>query len=153
MRRAVGATAFLLSATLLLAGCASSSVDDYNPPIVTTTVAINSTPGFLATPQTQADKLGSTINNVEASSTRYQGSVHGTKVFLGVQGGAHGGNTVVLLYNMNKGFGAGNSIGNTVLTALLPHNYWAEYVPQGANVNTLKGFVPLSKWIIVHKEK
>jgi hypothetical protein len=154
VRTAIAGAAVLLSASLLLAGCASHPAGyDYNPPIAKTTVAVGSIPGFLATPQTAADNLGSSLKNIEASSIRYQGTVHGTKVFLGVQGGANGGNTVVLIFGMKKGFGYGNSIGNTVLTSLLPHNDWVEYIPQGASANTLKGFEPLSKWIIVHKEK
>jgi hypothetical protein len=150
MRNPVAASVVLLSASLFLAGFSSQPADD-SPPIAKSTVALHSTPAFLSTPQTATDKLGSTVKGIDGASTRYQGTVHGTKIFLGVAGGASGANMVELIYSSAKGWGFGGGLGNGVTTMLLPHGDWVEYIPQGATAKTLKGFVPLSKWIIVRQ--
>ena len=136
----------LLSASLLLVGCSSAPAASPAPFLAKSTVDANSTPAFLTTAQTAADKLGSLVAGVKSDSTRYQGTVHGTKVYLGLDLGNH----VEIIHKWGPGWAQGGSGGgNVVFEAGLEHGDSIQYVPQGATGETLAGWVPLSKYIIV----
>jgi hypothetical protein len=137
----------LLSASLLLVGCSSEPAPSAAPFLAKSTVDANSAPAFLTTAQTAADKLGSHVAGVKSDSTRYQGTVHGTKVYLGLDLGNH----VEIIDKWGRGWAEGGSGGNVVFEAGLEHGDSIQYVPQGATGKTLAGWVPLSKYIIVKK--
>jgi hypothetical protein len=136
----------LLSASLLLAGCSSEPAAPAPPTLAKSTVDANSAPAFLTTSQTASDQIGPTVAGVQSDSTRYQGTVHGTKIYLGLDLGNH----VEIIHRLSGGWAQGGSGGgNTVFEAGLPHGDSVQYVPQGATAKTLAGWVPLSKYIIV----
>jgi hypothetical protein len=143
MKKAVVAVV-LLSASLLLAGCTSEPAP---PGLAKSTVDPTSAPAFLSTPQTAADHIGTTVAGIQSDSTRYQGTVHGTKVYLGLDLR----NGVEIIDNWGPGWAWGGSGGNVVFEAALEHGDSVQYVPQGATAKTLAGWVPLSKYVIVKK--
>lgn len=142
MKKAAVAVVLLLT-SLLLAGCSSEPAP---PALAKSTVDSNSAPAFLSTPQTAADHIGSTVSGVQSDSTRYQGTVRGTKIYLGLDLGNH----VEIIHRLGGGWAQGGSAGgNVVFEAGLPHGDAVQYVPQGATTKTLAGWAPLSKYIIV----
>jgi hypothetical protein len=137
----------LLSASLLLAGCSSEPAAPAPLALAKSTVDSNSAPAFLSTPQTAADQIGS-VAGVQSDSTRYQGTVHGTKIYLGLDLGNH----VEIIHPLGGGWAQGGSGGgNVVFESGLPDGDAVQYVPQGATSKTLAGWVPLSKYIIAKK--
>jgi hypothetical protein len=142
MKRA--AVVVLLAASLLLTGC-SSNPDPASPALAKSTVPVHSAPAFLTIAQTTADHLGSTLAGVKSDSTRYQGTLHGRKIYLGVNEGG----SVEIIYGRGAGWTSGGSIGNTVLEFELPNGDWIQYVPQGTTSKTLAGWVPLSEYMLV----
>jgi hypothetical protein len=143
VKRAAVVVVVLLSASFLLAGCSSAPAP---PALAKSNVDENSAPAFLTTPQTATDQI--TAAGVQSDSTRYQGTVHGTKIYLGLDLGNH----VEIIHRLGGGWAQGGSgAGNVVFGVGLPHGDSVQYVPQGATSKTLAGWVPLSKYVIVKK--
>jgi hypothetical protein len=141
------AAAVLLSAALILTSCAAQPTQHSSVHLAKSTVSGSSTPAFLSSPQTAADRIGQSIPGIKSGSIRYQATVHGTKVYLGVDAAGN----VRIINTLGPGWHSGGSFGNSVFEAGLPDGTSVQYVPQGAATKTLAGWKPLSKYLIAQK--
>jgi hypothetical protein len=141
------AAAVLLSASLILTGCAAQPAQRSSVHLAKSTVSESSTPAFLSVPQVAADRIGQSISGINIGSIRYQATVHGTKVYLAVDTAGN----VRIVNKLGPGWRSGGSVGNSVFEAGLPDGTSVQYVPQGAATKTLAGWKPLSKYLIARK--
>lgn len=84
---------------------------------------------------------------MDPASTRFQGRWEGKEVFLGVSGD----NTVNIITGVegeSEGWGAGRSVGNTVLGFSNADEVSLQYLPQGSDTPP-EGWSALSDWVIV----
>ena len=139
---------------LLLSGCGASAVGDE---LVTSTVDVQSVPGFVAEEQDEEDVISAfdvATFGVDPDTTRYQGEWEGEDFQPGISGydvylGLAGSYTVHLItvpVGHPDMWGSGSSDGNTVVG--LGEPITLQYLPQGTAVPP-EGWHALSDWIIV----
>lgn len=144
----------LAGLALSLTGCGSTMFADRLlgsvDPLVTSTVPRDSVPGFLAEPQDEddvIDELDLAVLGIDPASVHYQGVWEGQEVFLAVSGG----NAVKVITGIDgepEGWGAGGSLGNSVIGLSETDEMTLQYLPQGTTA-VPKGWSALSDWVIV----
>lgn len=142
--------AVLLAVVLGVSGCASNLGAEYE--LMTSDVAADSTPGFVAEPQTEQDVIEafdvSRLGGLDPDSTRYQGVRDGYAMFLAVQGE----NSVYFVggeVGAESSWGAGGGTGNTVMGfEPIEGGPVFQYLPHGTG-DLPDGWSALSEWVAV----